>query len=359
MKLKLIHLLLICVIPIIGYTQEDLYLELIKKEPVTNTKKRKQNKNLSSILNYNDSIVAWTTPYLDRANGVADSMFIIFPDGKTFEVEPIHATLISDKAKVIVKFGQKGLHPKTKANTLIFYDFDGNIIKRYDNKHKKIRGATISENGFLLCRSRLIDDESGDIYLFLYDYKGYELYRKKVESRNLQNLGISRNGDYFAYVYESKNYYPSEISQYNIEIFNKQLKPIISIKEKGYIHRLVFSDDNKYLLISGNNYTATIALDKEELMWEKNRTYEVGLFPAVFMPDRNAVIILCNRKFRNSSNQMWEVHILNLSTGEEIFSIPIQDETQAEIYQSLFLIENNQLKITGHNNTYIFQLRQR
>lgn len=350
MKRKLIYLLLICAIPVIGNTQKNLHLELIKKEPVVNTKKRSSNRKLLPKRNYNDSIVAWTTPYLHPKKGVADSMFIIFPDGKQIEVEPIPGILISDKARLIVKYGQKGLRPKTKAHSLIFYDFDGNVIKRYDNKHKHLYDVTISENGFFVCRSRLLNDIDDSIYLFLYDSQGNELNRINTRNERTDRITISRDGDYIGYCY-TNGYIPVEHKVYNIKILNKQLETIFSVKDIGYIYKFTFLNNNEFLVITGDDYTSAIDLNNEKLLWVNDKSYVTGEFPIVLFPQNKVMALLTNRTTE------WEVFLLDTQTGNEIFSHTLPNE-EAKVDQSLFLIENNQLKIIGHNNTYFFQLKQ-
>ncbi len=348
---KQLILLLICVIPVLGYTQEGYYLEIVKKEPIVKKKKNhKWGKATYPLSNYDRKIVAWSTEWLDSEKGVADSMFIVFPNRKRFDVEPVPGVFISDKAELIVKFGQKGLRPKTTARLLIFYDFDGNIIKRYENKHTDMRGA-MSENGYSFIVSSLYAKNDENKYMFLYNSSGKEIQRKNIGNERIEKETISQNGNYIVYSYSDIPFSPLNPIWHKAKILNRKLETICSFTDKGGVQDFLFSENNDFLAISSSQFTSIVDLKKEKILWKTDKSYITGNYSTLLIPSKNLFLIFSNNRKET------KISILDIKTGIEISSFNFPYE-KTKVYNPMTLVNDSLLKVIGRNDVYFLEIKQ-
>lgn len=358
MKTKIIYLMLICIFPILSFSQSNYYLELVKTEPIIKTKAPINTKGLFPVRDYNDSIVAWKTGYWVGKSDqqVADSAYVFFPDGKKIEIEPLGGVRISTEAKLIITRGQKVKNPRKSLSNpkrrignfkhdgsfLIFYDLNGKLIKRYDNKYFGNPFWVMSKNGYTVFSGRKRSSDDKNFYITSFDPKGNEITEKNIGKKGIKKIQISNNGNYIAYSREI------EYNKFEITILNKKLKTVFSYtasKVPGYLY---FSGDENFLSILGSHdYSSFIDIINKKKLIETNKKFSISSNPVYYFRNDK---ILAVTSFKEGK---YYLNLLNTETEKLLFSQQIPEKGNFKYYNE------EQFKIEAKNNICIYQLKKK
>jgi len=238
----------ISLVIVAGYAQkqrDSIYLELVNVEQT----KRKADTitDRSNLLFDGDSIVGYESPmYIDKDFTPAKDRTIRLNNGKSFTVDALPWTAVSTDAGIIVKFGKPfTINYHDKPAPLVFYSLDGNIIKKYGNKHSA-SGLHISKNGYGAIVGDLFGySENDGSYITLYNPQGNEILVKALGTDNFSKSStISERGNYFACIYSSAVAHPPN-ERYNLFIMDKHGNVLLDKRYGEMFNRIFFFKDKE------------------------------------------------------------------------------------------------------------------
>ncbi|MCP4176263.1 MAG: hypothetical protein GY756_00685 [bacterium] len=351
----------LCFIMIInqGYAQKDITLELIKTEDNTDNLKENDTppiKGYRKVNSVDKGTIGYESPYyIDKKNTIAKEREIVFKNGKKIKVAPLPITIVSEEAGVILKHGNREDKQWNKPAELIIYNLNGKIIKSILEKHNFSQIATSDKGKFVLGGSLSKYGNDYGSFITLYDKVGKENYRTFLGEGNFLNyngLTISPKGNYVACNYRKGR---SVSENYSFSVLNNRGEVILRKVYNKELYRMIFSNNEKYLIITAENYIALIDLLNKKLIWEQSVNYRLGKFPIEFFEEKNVIALITSKM-----NAECKIHLLDFESGEDIYTVNIPERIKNSLSSKIINKKDEEtLTIKSNTKKYIYQIKQK